>query len=85
MLTEDEVQRIIMSSSNTTCMLDPTPAWLIKRCSDVLTPVITQMTNFSLMEGQVPLPLKNAVVRPLLKKSGADRSLKHFRPVSNLP
>lgn len=43
------------------------------------------MINFSLMEGQVPLPWKNAVVRPLFKKLGADPTLMNFRPVSNLP
>ena len=55
-LKEDSVQRIIMSSSNATCTLDPMPTWLIKRCSDVLTPVITQLLNLSLLEGHVPAP-----------------------------
>jgi len=44
-LTEDSVQHIIMSSSNATCTLDPIPSWLIKRCSDALTPTITQLQN----------------------------------------
>ena len=35
-LTEDSVQRIIMSSSNASCTLDPMPTWLIKHCSDLL-------------------------------------------------
>ena len=54
-LTEDNVQHIIMSSSNATCVLDPIPTWLIKSCSDVLRPVITQMLNLSLLEGHVPI------------------------------
>ena len=73
-----------MSSSNSTCSLDPNPTWLIKRCSDVLTPIITQMINLSVSEGLVPAQWKNAVVRPLLKKPGLDPVLKNFRPVSNL-
>ena len=76
-LTEDSVQRIIMSSSNATCTLDPMPTWLIKRCSDVLPPVITQLLNLSLLEGYVPAPWKNAVVKPMLKKSGIDPILKN--------
>ena len=67
-LTEDSVQRIIMSSSNATCTLDPMPTWLIKRCSDVMTSVITQLLYLSLLEGHVPAPWKNAVVKPMLKK-----------------
>ena len=73
-----------MSSSNATCMLSM-PTWLIKRCSDVLTPVITQLLNLSLLEGHVPAPWKNAVVKPMLKKSGIDPILKNYRTVSNLP
>ncbi|XP_068735261.1 uncharacterized protein [Montipora capricornis] len=68
-LTDEDVHRIVMSSSNSTCSLDPNPTWLIKRCSDVLTPIITQMINLSLSEGLVPAQWKNAV---------------NFRPVSNL-
>jgi len=84
-LTEDDVQRIIMSSSNATCILDPIPTCLVKNCSDVLTPAITQMLNLSLLEGHVPASWKNAVVKPMLKKSGIEPILKNYRPVSNLP
>ena len=83
-LTDEDVHRIVMSSSNSTCSLDPNPTWLLKRCSDVLTPIVTQMINLSLSEGHVPAQWKNAVVRPLLKKSDLDPVLKNFRPVSNL-
>ena len=30
-LTDEDVHRIVMSSSNSTCSLDPNPTWLIKR------------------------------------------------------
>ena len=84
-LTEEDVHRIIMSSSNATCRLDPIPTWLAKSCSDVLTPAITRMLNLSFMEGNVPAPWKEAIVKPLLKKPGLDPLLKNYRPVSNLP
>ena len=84
-LTEDNVERIFMSSSNATWVLDLIPTWLVKSCSDVLTPVITQMLNLSLLEGHVPISWKNVVVKPMLKKSGIEPVLKNYRPVSNLP
>ncbi|XP_068726241.1 uncharacterized protein [Montipora capricornis] len=74
-----------MSSSKATCTLHPMPTWLIKRCSDVLTPVTTQLLNLSLLEGHLSAPWKNAVVKPMLKKSGIDPIFRNYRPVSNLP
>ena len=64
-----------MSSSNTTCALDPIlmPIWLIKCCSVVLMPT-AQLLTLSLLEGHVPAPWKNAVVKSMLKKSGIDPS-----------
>ena len=59
--------------------------WLGKSCSDILTPVITQMLNLSLLEGHVPISWKNPVIKPMLKKSGIEPILKNYRPVSNLP
>ena len=77
-LREDSVQRIIMSSSsNAASTLDPIPTWLIKRCSDALTPTITQLQKLSLLEGHIPAPWKNAMVKPQLKKSGIDPILKN--------
>lgn len=47
--------------------------------------MITRVVNFSLTSGQVPDRFKVAMLKPLLKKSGADRELfSNFRPVSNL-
>ena len=40
--------------------------------------------NASLRSGQFPSPFKDAIIRPLLKKSNLDvDQLKHYRPVSN--
>uniref|UniRef100_A0A2D4LQ82 Reverse transcriptase domain-containing protein n=1 Tax=Micrurus spixii TaxID=129469 RepID=A0A2D4LQ82_9SAUR len=44
------------------------------------------LINTSLREGSFPQPLKEAVVRPLLKKPSVDPAdLNNFHPVSNLP
>ena len=51
-----------------------------------MIPVVTNITNESLRSGSVPFGLKEAVVKPLLKKRGlAISNLSNYRPVSNLP
>lgn len=52
----------------------------------MLVPHITDIINTLISECSVPLSSKEAVVKPLLKKSGLDKeNLKNYRPVSNLP
>jgi exonuclease III len=83
--TNKEVRGIIMSSSTTSCDLDPIPTWLLKQCTQELLPAITNIVNASLLTGEVPKDFKFAHVRPLLKKTGLDQNiLKNYRPVSNL-
>ena len=83
--TEDEIRKIITKSSAATCQSDPIPTSLIKECSDELIPVITEIVNASITNSEVPVSMKNAFVRPLLKKANLDPNiLKNFRPVSNL-
>jgi hypothetical protein len=84
--TESEIAKIIMSSKNATCSLDPLPTSLLKECADTLVPAITHIVNLSLSSGVFPDCLKHALVKPLLKKSHLDpEELKNYRPVSNLP
>ncbi len=85
LLSEDEVRRIVMQSSNASSQLDPIPTWLVKICCDELIPVIIKMVNLSISEGIVPDCWKTALVRPLLKKLGLDLLFENFRPISNLP
>lgn len=83
--TEDEVKKVLSSAPNKSCELDPLPTWLIKQCSEHLTPLITTIVNKSLSTSHVPADFKRAIVRPLLKKSNLDpEPLKNYRPVSNL-
>ena len=51
----------------------------------LLSPFVALLFNASLVSGFFPSEFKQAVIRPLLKKSGLDAGeLKNFRPVSNL-
>ena len=83
-LSEHEIYKILMASPNKSCELDPIPTSLLKTCSDLLIPVITRIVNLSLEEGRFPAAYKTAIIRPLLKKPSLEKTVKNYRPVSNL-
>ena len=65
--------------------LDPIPTWLLKQCVSDLLPLITTIVNKSLELGQFPSQLKEAIIKPHIKKSNLDtEELKNYRPVSNI-
>uniref|UniRef100_A0A8C6VP90 Reverse transcriptase domain-containing protein n=1 Tax=Naja naja TaxID=35670 RepID=A0A8C6VP90_NAJNA len=71
--------------SSTTCLLDPCPSWLVYASREVTCGWLWAVVNASLREGAFTAALKEAVVRPLLKKPALDPAeLNNFRPVSNL-
>lgn len=52
----------------------------------MLVPHITDILNKSISECSVPSSFKEAVIKPLLKKSGLNKeNFKNYRPVSNFP
>ena len=83
-LTEEEVRKLISSSSKKSCTLGPMPTSLVMDCINVLLPIITRMINLSLESGLFADDWKCALVLPLLKKPGLDPLNKNYRPVSNL-
>jgi hypothetical protein len=83
--TEDEVLKLLSSSPNKQCDLDPIPTQLLKQCSTILLPTITKIINLSLSAGVFPSAFKEAIVKPLLKKPSLDKeSLANYRLISNL-
>ena len=83
--TVDEIISLISKSSNAYCNLDPIPTNLVKLCSANLAPFLVKIVNMSLNTSIFPSIMKQAIVKPLLKKSGLDiNDLKNYRPVSNL-
>ncbi len=84
-LSYEEVKSLLLKSSNKHCDLDPIPTTLLKECMNDLLPLISKIINLSLMLGDVPDELKEAMIRPLLKKLGLELIDKNYRPVSNLP
>ena len=67
--TTDEVKKLILSYSNSSSQLDPVPTWLLKLCIVELLPIIMTIMNASLRSGQFPSQFKDAIIRPLLKKT----------------
>ena len=71
-VSEASVKELISKMHKTSCELDPIPASLFNDCIDELIPVITTVINTSLATGIVPLSMKHALVKPLLKKPKLD-------------
>jgi hypothetical protein len=84
-VTEEEVSKIILNSSNSFCDLDPLPTSLLKQCLHALLPTITHIINLSLDTGVFPDKFKSSSVIPLLKKYNLDKEdLSNYRPISHL-
>ena len=65
--------------------LDPRPTWLLKECTDDISPFLTKIIDLSMSSSSVPLNLKEAYITPLLKKPTLDKSdINNYRPISNL-
>ena len=74
-----------MKSSSSSCSLDPIPTWILKKCINELSPVITKIVNLSFKNGVFPDSLKTAHITPLINKPSLDgENLKKYRPVANL-
>ena len=84
--TVDEVTRVLMKSPAKQCSLDPVPTWFVKRHSDILAPVITDICNASFQQVKFPWRCKTAIIRPRLKKRTLDPNDlgSIYRPISNL-
>ena len=81
----DDIRELAATVFSKSCVLDPLPSSIIKQCTDLLLPTVTNIVNLSLREGCMPTCLKSVVLSPLLKKPDADfLQFKNFRPISNL-
>ena len=83
--TANEDKKLILSSQDKSCDLDPLPTKLLKSCLDILLTPFTNIVNLSLESSSFPDVLKVAHITPLLKKSSLSKDdMKNYRPVSNL-
>ncbi|KAF7249630.1 putative RNA-directed DNA polymerase from transposon BS [Varanus komodoensis] len=85
LLRPDDVDKVLGRVRPTTCLLDPCPSWLINNAKHGIGTWILEVVNASLREGRVPAPLKEVVVRPVLKKVSLDPEMAtNYRPVANI-
>jgi len=66
-VTIDEVSKHLSQSPDTNCDLDPIPTSLLKQCSHILFPTITNIINPSLSTGIFPDQLKTVLFILILK------------------
>ena len=83
-VTTDEIAKLLVKSPAKQCLLDPAPTWLIKQCSDIVSPVIAAIRNASFDQVTFPHCCKKAIIRPRLKKPNLDlNDVASYRPISN--
>ena len=83
--TEREVIAIVNSlRPGTAAGYDGIPTWSVNTFIGVISKPLTHIINLSLQSGIVPDQLKIARVIPLFK-SGEDRLISNYRPISILP
>ena len=81
----EDITQLIKTAPNKTCGLDPIPTSIIKGNPEAFAPFLTKIVNCSLHNGSFTSELKQANVKPLLKKLGLTvDDKKNFRPVSNV-
>ena len=71
-LTEEEVEKVIMSMPTKSFSLDPLPTKVLKDIVIPLLPLLTKIINMLLTEGKFADEWKVAVIHPLLKKPGME-------------
>ena len=83
-LSDHDVAKIIHRSPSKTCEDDPIPTTLLKNILLSVFPVLTALANGSMQTGVFPEDLKQALVKPLLKRANMDLVGKNYHPVCNL-
>ena len=83
-INDQDILSVIKRAPPKSCELDPMPTTLLKVHRNVIAPHIKDIVNTSVASGRFTSNIKQALLRPLLKKKGLDLTLNNYRPVSNL-
>ena len=78
-LSQQEVRKMILATPNKSCELDPIPTDLLKHILTYVLEPITDIVNLFLDDGMFLDTLKEALVKPLLKKANLDLFDNNFR------
>jgi len=80
--SEAEISKTLPGCHNKQSDSDPIPTCLLKQCSSILVPTITNIINLSLSSGEFHPIFKQSVISPLLKKATLDKDqLFNYRTV----
>ena len=79
-IDSEYMRTLIASAPVKSCKLHPIPTTLLWNL-DLAVPIITKIIHLSLNHGEMPDVLKEALPRPLLKKSNLDLIFKNYHPV----
>ena len=84
-MSDSDIKRLLMRSSNAFSGLDSIQTWLVKKRQSELITVIRNIVNISLKPRVLPPCTKGALLKPLTKKPNLDWSnVSNYRAVSNL-
>ena len=79
-----EIEQTINSLPNKTVGMYNVPTFIFKELKYIISPILCNLFNTSLMIGQFPLSFKSAIVTPIFK-SGNKSEIGSYRPISVLP
>ena len=82
--TIEHVEKLLSIAANKMCQLDPIPTNIVKTISGSISPLLRDIINPSLTSATFTSDLKQALLKPLLKKADLPLISKNYRPVSNL-
>ena len=84
-LDTEKLTKLIFEMNSKTSILDPLPTSIVKKCLDLLLPVILHIVQRSMTEASFPQHLKHASVTPIVKEEEDNCQIfSNYRPLSNL-
>lgn len=84
-LDTEKLTKLIFEMNSKTSILDPLPTSIVKKCLDLLLPVILHIVQCSMTEASFPQHLKHASVTPIVKEEEDNCQIfSNYRPLSNL-
>ncbi|PFX11565.1 putative RNA-directed DNA polymerase from transposon BS [Stylophora pistillata] len=84
-MSEREIEGFVDTIGKKSCDIDPIPASILKECKSALLPILTNIVNMSPQSASMPTAVKEAAIKPKLKKDNQDsEDYSNFRPISNL-
>ena len=81
-LNDDQLEKTFISMNKKFYEFDPIPIMILKECFSDLCPLILNIVNTALANGEFPNAFKHATVTPIIKNNDLDvEELKSYRPL----